>query len=166
MNTTLDLKQMPFRPVATLTPDMAQTVRTDGTILLRSTQPLAPHPLRMTGRLLHWASHTPDRVFMAQREKKPVGSDLRGGSGPWRTLTYAETLERVMRLARWDVSPERPIAILSENSLEHGHGLLSMAALHIGLPVSVIAPAYSLRSTDFDKLRHALNLLTPGLIFV
>ncbi len=163
MNTTLDLKQMPFRPVKTTTPDVQQTVRTDGTILLRSTEPLAPHPLRMTERLLHWASHTPDRVFMAQREKAPAGS-----LGAWQTLTYSETLERVLHLARWllttGVSPEHPVAILSENSIEHG--LLSLAALHVGLPVSVISPAYSLRSTDFDKLRHTLNLLTPGLIFV
>ena len=76
--------------------------------------------------------------------------------------------ERVLRLARWllttDASPERPIAILSENSIENG--LLSLAALHVGLPFSIIAPAYSLRSVDFDKLRHAMGLLTPGLIFV
>jgi feruloyl-CoA synthase len=141
-----------------------QTVRPDGTILLRSTEVLAPHPMRMTERLLHWAAHAPDRVFVAQREAS-ASSGVNLGS--WRQITYNQTLTQVLRLARWllttAVSPERPVAILSENSIEHG--LLCLAALHVGLPVSVIAPAYSLRSTGFDKLRHALTLLTPGLIF-
>ena len=43
---------------------------------------------------------------------------------------------------------------------------MALAALHIGIPYSPITPAYSLRSTDFDKLKHVINLLTPGLIFV
>ena len=163
MNTLTDLKNTPFRLVDTTTAKVQQTVRADGAILIRSTETLAAHPFRLTERLLHWATHTPDRVFMARRRKVPTGQ-----LGAWQQLTYAETLERVLRLSRWllttDVSPERPIAILSENSLEVG--LLSLAALHVGLPFSIIAPAYSLRSTDFDKLRHAVNLLTPGLIFV
>ena len=62
------------------------------------------------------------------------------------------------------VSSSRPIAILSENSIEHA--LMALAALHVGVPYSPIAPAYSLRSTDFEKLKHVINLLTPGLIFV
>ena len=162
MNAAIDLRQAPFRAVATYTPNVEQITRADGTLLLRATESLAAHPLRMTERLLHWASHTPDRVFIAQREPAPAGQ-----LGPWRQLTYAQTLDKVLRIARWllttDVSPERPIAILSENSIEHG--LLCLAGLHIGVPVSVIAPAYSLRSTDFDKLRHAVELLTPGLLF-
>ncbi len=164
MNTLTDLKNTPFRPVDTTTAEVQQTVRSDGTILIRSTETLAAHPFRLTERLLYWATHTPNRVFIAQRLPTPKNSPL----GDWRTLTYAETLERVLRLARWllttDASPERPIAILSENSIENG--LLSLAALHVGLPFSIIAPAYWLRSVDYDKLRHALGLLTPSLIFV
>ncbi|MBO0929380.1 feruloyl-CoA synthase [Fibrella aquatilis] len=163
MNAVTDLLQAaPFRPVATVTPRIEQTIGADGALLLRATEPLAPHPLRMTERLLHWATHTPDRVFLAQREPAPAGK-----LGPWRQLTYAQTLTQVLRIANWllttGVSPERPVVILSENSIEHG--LLCLAALHIGVPVSVIAPAYSLRSTDFEKLRHAVDLLTPGLLF-
>jgi feruloyl-CoA synthase len=146
---------------------MLHTLRPDGTLLLRSTETLAPHPLRLTERLLHWAAHAPDRVFIAQREKPDVDAAPDAALGPWRRLTYAQTLSQVLRLANWllttEVSPQRPVAILSENSIEHG--LLCLAALHVGLPVSVIAPAYSLRSTGFEKLRHALTLLTPGLLF-
>ncbi|QJD81410.1 feruloyl-CoA synthase [Spirosoma rhododendri] len=136
--------------------------RPDGSVLLRTDEPLAERPYRLTARLPHWAAETPDRVFIGQREKAPVGQ-----VGPWKTLTYAQTYGQVLRLAGWllttDASPERPVVILSENSIEHA--LLCLAALHVGLPVSVISPAYALRSTDFDKLRHVLNLLTPGVLF-
>ncbi len=33
------------------------------------------------------------------------------------------------------------------------------------MPYAPIAPAYSLLSTDFGKLRHIMQLLTPGLVF-
>ncbi|MBP6828871.1 MAG: AMP-binding protein, partial [Saprospiraceae bacterium] len=112
----------------------------------------------MTERLAHWAGKTPEKVFIGQRN----------ADGVWRTLTYAETFEKVKNLAQYllqsDVSPEKPLAILSENSIEHG--LIALAALHIGVPYSPIAPAYSLRSTDYAKLRHKIELLTPGLVFV
>ena len=34
-----------------------------------------------------------------------------------------------------------------------------------GVPYAPISPAYSLVSQDFGKLRHILDLLTPGLVF-
>jgi feruloyl-CoA synthase len=74
----------------------------------------------------------------------------------------------VRKIAQWllakDVSRHRPIAILSENSIEHG--MLSLAAMHVGIPYSPISPMYSLRSQDFNRLRHVVDNLSPGLIFV
>ena len=35
----------------------------------------------------------------------------------------------------------------------------------MGIPYAPISPAYSLISSDFGKLRHIANLLTPGLVF-
>ena len=62
------------------------------------------------------------------------------------------------------LSPERPIVILSGNDLEHQW--LTLAAMHVGIPVSPISPAYSLVSSDFANLRHIFTKLTPGLVFV
>jgi feruloyl-CoA synthase len=56
------------------------------------------------------------------------------------------------------------LAILAENCIEHA--LLAIAALHIGVPYSVINPAYALRASDFVKLRHVVEILTPGLVLV
>jgi feruloyl-CoA synthase len=106
--------------------------------------------------LVRWAKEAPDRVFLAERS----------GAG-WNTLTYAETLRRVERIAAGllchNLSVERPVLLLSDNSLRFA--LLSLAAMHIGVPAASASPAYSLVSQDFEKLRHVLKLTTPGLIY-
>ena len=53
--------------------------------------------------------------------------------------------------------------ILSENSLEHA--LLSLGCMIAGVPFVQTSPAYSLVSTDYDKLRHVLRTVTPGMLF-
>jgi feruloyl-CoA synthase len=131
--------------------------RADGVLLMRSPHPLGPYPARLTERLEHWARHAPERAFLAKR----------GADGAWRTVSYAESLDLARRLGQAlldrGLSQERPLAVLSENDLEHA--LLGVAAMHVGVPYAPISPAYSLLSTDFAKLKHVLGLLTPGLVF-
>ncbi|MDX2047264.1 MAG: feruloyl-CoA synthase, partial [Chitinophagaceae bacterium] len=153
-----EINKTGFKKVNTIKIDIEKELRPDGVVLLRSAIQLDPHPYRLTERLVHWAAVAPGRIFIGRKNE----------SGDWITLTYDETFARVKSIAQAllqkNVSAERPIAILSENSIEHA--LMALAALHIGVPYSAITPAYSLRSTDFEKLRHVIGLLTPGLIFV
>jgi len=145
------------RPVKLCAPEVQVEQRADGTIYLTSGRTLGDYPARLTDRLIHWANVAPDRVFMADR----------GPDGAWRKLTYAQTLQKVRRigaaLLTRNLSAERPIAILSGNDLEHA--LLGLAANYVGIPYAPISPAYALISSDFGKLRHIVNLLTPGLVF-
>jgi feruloyl-CoA synthase len=131
--------------------------RADGAILLRSPHALGPYPRNLTQRLVHWADAAPQRAFIAQRE----------ASGAWRTLTYAQALGRVraigQALLERELSAERPVAILSDNDIEHA--LLALAAMHVGIPYVPVSSAYSLASTDHAKLKHVTGLLTPGLVF-
>jgi feruloyl-CoA synthase len=147
-----------YRQVNTIRIDIQKQVREDGSILMHSTIPLEPSPYRLTERLKHWATVTPEKIFIGRKN----------ATGQWRTLTYAETFAKVQSIAHAllnkEISAERPVAILSENSIEHG--LMALAALHIGIPYSAIAPAYSLRSKDFKRLQYIIDLLQPGLIFV
>jgi len=147
-----------YHHVPTIPVDIQKQVRADGSILMHSTIPLEPYPYRLTERLKHWATVAPDKVFIGRRNV----------SGKWDTLTYTETFAKVQAIAHAllskKVSAEKPVAILSENSIEHG--LIALAALHIGIPYSAIAPAYSLRSKDFKRLQYIIDLLQPGLIFV
>ena len=131
--------------------------RGDGATIVSSTEPLAPYPTRLTDRLLHWAAVAPERSLAAKRV----------GGGDWRHLTYAQALANARAIAQAlierDLSAERPLAILSDNDLEHLQ--LMLGAMLAGVPYASISPAYSLMSQDFGKLRHILNMLTPGLVF-
>jgi feruloyl-CoA synthase len=147
----------PLRNVALGAADVATMRRDDGAVFLRSPHVLGPYPDNLTSRLERWAREIPARVFACERDP----------AGGWRTLTYAEAHTRVRRigaaLLERGLSVERPVAILSENSLEHL--LLMLAALHVGVPCAPVSPAYSLLSKDFARLRYVFNLATPGLVF-
>lgn len=98
-------------------------------------------------------------IFLAEREK---------GQHRWRTLTFGEAMPQVIRLAQalihHGLSTERPLMVLSGNSIEHA--LLACAAMHVGIPYVPVSPSYALLSEDFVKLRHVVKLVTPGMLFV
>jgi feruloyl-CoA synthase len=137
-------------------PRDVEVERRAGTLYLRSPHALAAYPAKLTERLDYWAQAAPGRVLFAQRD----------GAG-WRTLTYAQARGRARRVAQYllgkELSPERPLVVLSGNDLEHA--LLHLGAMYAGIPYAPISPAYSLLSTDFGKLRAIFDLLTPGLAF-
>src|SRR5210317_731444 len=129
----------------------------DGVQYVTSTEPLGDYPVKLTDKLVHWATETPDTVLINQR----------GDSGEWESLTFAQTLQRVRSIASWmlsqNLSNERPVVILSGNSTEHL--LVALASMYIGVPFSPISTAYSLISSDYGKLHHVFDTLTQGLIF-
>ena len=95
-------------------PDIQREVRDDGTQYLRSAVTLGDDYARCVGDWLeHWAQETPDAVFLAER----------GSDGEWQRLSYAEVRSKVVAIASWllshKLSAERPIVILSDNSVEH-----------------------------------------------
>lgn len=133
-----------------------------GTRYLKAEQPLQPFAERMTDRLQHWAQTKPDHSFMARRVKQADGTP-----GEWQHITYAQAWQTARCIAQGlidrGLSAERPVVILSENSLEHA--LLSLGAMVAGVPFVPTSPPYSLVSVDYDKLKHVLRTVTPGLVF-
>jgi feruloyl-CoA synthase len=131
--------------------------RPDGSMLLSSPQKLGAYARCVTEWLVNWSDRAPDRVFLAERT--PAGS--------WRKLTYRETYGSVRRIAQAlldrGLGPERPVAILSDNGIDHA--LLALGAMHVGVPVAPVSPAYSLMSKDFGKLKAIFELVKPGLVF-
>jgi feruloyl-CoA synthase len=150
-------RRAPLRPVRLghWTPVIER--RADGTILMRVEEPLGDYPATWIDALEYWAEAAPQRLFIAQR----------AADGDWQTLSYAQVLEEVRRIGAAlllrDLSAQRPIVILSGNSIEHA--LLALAAMHVGIPYAPVSPAYSLMSSDFGKLRYILDLLSPGLVY-
>jgi feruloyl-CoA synthase len=147
----------PLRAVNLGAPEVVSERRADGAILMRAPRPLEPYPRNLTERLAHWARVAPERIFLAQRN----------GAAGWRAVTFAAALATVRAISsallERDLSPERPVAILSGNDIEHA--LLGLAAMHVGIPYSPISVPYSLVSQDFKKLKAIIEILTPGLVF-
>ena len=131
--------------------------RENGVIYACHPKPLAPWAPKITERLEHWAEHAGHRTFLAER----------GENGEWQRLSYADTLARVRSVAQAlldrGLSQDRPVAILSGNSIEHA--LMALGAMYAGVLYAPIAPAYSLAAKDHTTLRYLWKQFQPGLVF-
>ncbi|HET7124659.1 MAG TPA: AMP-binding protein, partial [Bradyrhizobium sp.] len=147
----------PLRPISFGDPAVSVDRRDDGTIYLRPKMALCEYPDRITDRLHHWAKAEPNRIFMAERDT----------GGLWRQISYAKLLVSSRHIASGllarGLSADKPIVILSGNSIDHA--LLAFGALYAGIPFCPVSPAYSLISRDYGKLGFVMKLLTPGLVF-
>ena len=147
----------PHRPIAFAPARARRTTDPDGTIRIGCPEGLGAHDPSLA------------RLFRCAVETRPAVTFLqeRVGDG-WRKLTYEEARHTVDALAaaliERGLSAERPVMILSANSIDHA--LLMLAGFTAGVPVAPISVAYSLQSQDFSKLRHIAQLLEPGLIYV
>ncbi|MFO1195391.1 MAG: feruloyl-CoA synthase [Burkholderiaceae bacterium] len=138
-------------------PRVERESRADGSVVLRSPVPLGPFD-RCTGVWLERrAAADPNRTWIAER----------GRSGQWMRVSYAAALAQVKAIGTWlldaGLGPTRPLAVLSDNSLEHA--LLMQGAMHVGVPVAPVSVAYSLMSADHAKLGAIVDTLRPGAIF-
>jgi feruloyl-CoA synthase len=133
-----------------------------GTHYLKADQVLQDYPDRLTDRLRYWAEQAPERTVFARRVKQADGS-----LGDWRHISYQEAWSTARNIAQGlinrGLNADRPVAILSENSLEHA--MLALGCMLAGVPFVPTSPPYSLVSVDYDKLKHVLKTVTPGLVF-
>ncbi len=146
----------PVSDLELLPPAVEIEERADGSRILRSPVPLGPYPPTLSERLFHWVQTTPKRVFLGER-----------CTDGWRKVSYGAAGSTILALAagllRRGLSAERPLAILSDNSVDSG--LLMLAAMHVGVPVAMISPAYSLLLGDLGKLRAIGSKIRPALVY-
>lgn len=137
--------------------DVLLTRASDGSLHLRSPQALKAHARTVSEWLKHWAMVSPSKVFLAERDSQQN----------WRELTYADALTSVQRIAQGlldaGLTGERPLMVLSENSIDSAKLLL--AAMHVGIPVVPVSAAYSLMDPSLDKLRHIAGVVSPGMVY-
>src|SRR6516165_3095290 len=145
----------PLRPVRFFAPEVDLSGRPDGTWRMRSLDPLANYDQRVGDWLDFWAGQAPERIFIVEQTNDGE-----------RTVCYAQAREAALVLAEgmlgWRLGPDRPLAILAANGIDHA--LVMLAAHYVGIPVAPIAPAYALQTTDYSKLAQAFRLLTPGMV--
>jgi feruloyl-CoA synthase len=135
-------------------PRISAERRPDGTLLLRSDEPLRPHAPTIVHAFRAGSEAHPDRLLIAER----AGDD-------WARLTWGEARQTADRLAQGLLDRglvDRPVMVLSGSSRLHLVVLLS--AMTVGAPVVPTSVAYSLQSADHVKLRGMADLVEPGLV--
>ena len=160
--TTSPQKAPKYRPLKFGVTRAVLRERPDGVRYVAADQPLEAYAYRITDRLLHWGEVAPERTFIARRNRLANGS-----TGDWRYISYAQAIAHARSIGQAildrGLNADRPVAILSENDLEHA--LIALGCIYAGVPYCSVSPAYSTVSQDFDKLRHVLTTLTPGLVY-
>tara|TARA_R110002167_G_scaffold62754_2_gene177133 strand:+ start:6765 stop:8606 length:1842 start_codon:yes stop_codon:yes gene_type:complete len=155
---TIDLAAAPCRQVRFGEVGLDIERRADGTVIVAGRAPLNPYDPNLMGAFWRHADAAPGSLWLARRE---------GSERGWTRLSYGDGRARVASVAAWlmdrGLTADRPILILSENSLNHA--VLLFAGMVAGFPVCSVSVNYALLSTDFERLRHVVELLNPGLIF-
>ena len=138
-------------------PEFDYEHRADGSILMWQKGALGQYLPTLADYLDHWAEATPDQPWIARRD----------ASGAWRKISYGTARAQARAiggaLLALGLGPDRPLMILSGNSLEHA--LLGAACFYVGIPYAPLSPAYSLVSKDHAKLKSIAASLNPGAVF-
>ena len=136
-------------------PRVVMERRTDGVLVLRGGE-LGPFPPSMAHVLRREADEHPARVLATQ----PADSGRA-------SLTWGEARSQAdaigQSLLDHGLGPDRPLMILSGNSLEHL--VLMLGAMTAGVPVVSLSTAYSLLSDDHARLHEVAALCSPGMVF-
>lgn len=139
------------------TPEFEVEYRDDGSIIMRHTDPEIYFGRTIPDSLVRWAQKTPDHDWLAQRNE----------AGTWDRLTYGDALPMLRKLGatflNMGLTADRPVLILSENSIDHG--VVAMACQYVGIPGAAVSTAYALLSDTHDKLRDVAGQLNAGAIY-
>ncbi len=129
----------------------------DGSVVLRSPEPLKPYARCVGEWLERWAAETPDAPAFAERRP----------DGQWRRLNWREARATVGRIAQsllgLKLKAQAPVVVLSDNGLDHL--LLMLAAMHVGRAVCTVSSAYCRLTKDYTKIHGILNTLGPALVY-
>ena len=128
-------------------------------IVLRSAEPLGDHPVTVLHSLREHARAAPDHLLVAERHP-----DATPG---WRGCSYGEAVAAAdsigQALLDRGLGPDRPLLVLSGNSVDHL--LITLGAMTAGIPVAPTSVAYSLQSQDHARIRAIAELIRPGAVF-
>jgi feruloyl-CoA synthase len=138
-------------------PSIVAEAAADGSLLLRSTDPLRGYPVTVIHSLRDWAAADPDHPLVAER----------AADGAWRSLSYGAAVAAAEAIGQAlldrGLSQARPLLMLSGNSVDHL--LMTLGAMTAGVPVAPASVAYSVMSRDHARIRAITGLIRPGAVF-
>ncbi len=151
------MSKPPFKEIEFAPPLVERVELAGGAFLLRSPVALDKYEPSLAHILRRQASAKPDQDFLAER----------AADGGWRKLTYARASAQANAIAQALIdrgcSVERPLMILSANSIDHA--LLTLGAYVAGVPAVPVSVAYSLMSQDHEKLKHIFAEIRPRIVY-
>ena len=151
-----DFHRAPCRPIRFGDVGLEIERRDDGSLILSARAPLAPYEQNLLRRFWSHGQTQADKTWVAERD----------GEG-WRRLSYGQARTDVSAVATWlkrrGVPADRSILVLSGNT--PAHALWMFGAMAAGVPICSVSTNYALLSTDFERLRHVVDLVKPAVIF-
>ena len=148
----------PFRPVRFGDVGLEVETRPDGTLIMSARAPLVHHESNLLRVFWAHGDANPERTWIARRG---------GENRDWKPLSYAQGRADVSAVAAWllrqEIAPGRCVLVLSENSVAHAAWMFG--AMAAGVPICSVSVNYSLLGTDFERLRHVVDLVKPAVIF-
>lgn len=152
------MTKVPLRQPELWSASVHTETRADGSVMIWQTEALPEYPQRLSDRIEHWATNTPDQPWMGERNP----------DGAWVTVSYAGLLQQIQSVGQYlldlGLSVERPLLILSGNSI--AHAVMALGAQYAGIPSAAIAPAYSQIPGGYGRLKSIAEQITPGAVFV
>jgi feruloyl-CoA synthase len=134
-------------------PRIALERRRDGSLLLRSEDPLGEHERSIAHVVRRRAELHPDRMLASQ----PDGRSIAFGEARAQADSVAQSLLDL------GLSAQRPVMVLSGNSIQHL--VLMLGCFTAGVPVMPVSVAYSLMSKDHERIRELADRCSPGLVW-
>ncbi|HVT67115.1 MAG TPA: AMP-binding protein, partial [Trebonia sp.] len=155
-------------------PEIFSGLTGDGSPVLRSGQPLGDYPPTVVHSVRDWARRDPGYPMVAERagpgtsgEAETVAAETGVSAGGWRTVSYGEAVRAAdgigQALLDLGLGPDRPLMIVSGNSVDHL--LLTLGAMTAGISVAPGSVAYSLQSRDHQRIKDVRALITPGAVY-
>jgi feruloyl-CoA synthase len=146
-------------PLSLFAPPRITAGKPGDCLVLRSAEPLGAHPVTVVHSMREHAQADPDHLLVAERHADPAAG--------WRGYSYGAAAEAAdsigQALLDRGLGPDRPLLILSANSVDHL--LITLGAMTAGVPVAPASAAYSLQSRDHARLRAITELIRPGAVF-
>ncbi|MGH3281560.1 MAG: feruloyl-CoA synthase [Trebonia sp.] len=128
-------------------------------IVLRSAEPLGDYPVTVVHSVREHARTAPGHLLIAERYGNALSC--------WRCCSYGEAVAAANSIGQAlldrGLGPDRPVLILSGNSVDHL--LITLGAMTAGVPVAPASVAYSLQSRDHARIRAITELIHPGAVF-
>ncbi|HBI19668.1 MULTISPECIES: AMP-binding protein [unclassified Brevundimonas] len=150
-------ERSPCRPVRFGDVGLNLERREDGVLLLSAARSLTDYEPNLMATFWRWGDRQPDAPWVARRE---------AWAGQWEVMTYGEGRKAASSIAQWlrrHAPQGRPVLVLSENSPVHAAWMFG--AMAAGVPICSVSTNYARLGPDFDRLKHVVDLLNPGVIF-